>query len=447
MTKKWYQTAWACILFLLFFFPVGLFLLWRYQKKWPKGLKIGITAFFGMMVVCAYLPDPTPTALSIQSEGLVLDLEETASLVIQVEPENARTDKLVLESDHPEVAAFELQPAEGQLVGQVTALSEGKTALCVHYGKLSSVPVVVTVVDETRLQREADGRAVEAAIEALGEITLEKEEAVLAAREAYDALFPEGQAVVTNLLLLETAEQTLTLLKAQAVEGQIETLGEITLQKAEEVSAVRAAYEDLSFQEQQLVGNLSVLEEAEATLLKLQAQEVDDRIEALGEITLEKETEILAIREAYEALSAEAQDYVEQLPALETAEETLDTLKETQREAQRVITLIQEMSPTDEDEVSEAREAYDGLTTSAKKLVTNYNVLTEAEKALASRTEGTGGSSGIGGTAVVYWTPNGKSYHASKSCRTLSRSKTICSGSLEEAFAAGKSDPCDWCYG
>ncbi len=34
---------------------------------------------------------------------------------------------------------------------------------------------------------------------------------------------------------------------------------------------------------------------------------------------------------------------------------------------------------------------------------------------------------------VVYWTPKGKSYHTTKSCPTLSRSKTILSGTQYES--------------
>lgn len=44
---------------------------------------------------------------------------------------------------------------------------------------------------------------------------------------------------------------------------------------------------------------------------------------------------------------------------------------------------------------------------------------------------------------VVYWTPKGKSYHTTRSCSTLSRSKTILSGTQAES---GKSDPCDRCH-
>ncbi len=44
---------------------------------------------------------------------------------------------------------------------------------------------------------------------------------------------------------------------------------------------------------------------------------------------------------------------------------------------------------------------------------------------------------------IVYWTPKGGSYHIRKSCPTLSRSKTILEGTIQES---GKSDPCDKCH-
>lgn len=44
---------------------------------------------------------------------------------------------------------------------------------------------------------------------------------------------------------------------------------------------------------------------------------------------------------------------------------------------------------------------------------------------------------------IVYWTPNGKSYHTTKQCSALSKSKTILSGTQSES---GKSDPCDRCH-
>lgn len=44
---------------------------------------------------------------------------------------------------------------------------------------------------------------------------------------------------------------------------------------------------------------------------------------------------------------------------------------------------------------------------------------------------------------TVYWTPNGEVYHSTSSCPSLSRSKTVLSGSITES---GKSRPCKNCY-
>lgn len=52
-------------------------------------------------------------------------------------------------------------------------------------------------------------------------------------------------------------------------------------------------------------------------------------------------------------------------------------------------------------------------------------------------------TSSVSQDPVVFWTPNGKSYHSSKSCPTLARSSIIESGSLSQC---PKTDPCDKCY-
>ena len=46
-------------------------------------------------------------------------------------------------------------------------------------------------------------------------------------------------------------------------------------------------------------------------------------------------------------------------------------------------------------------------------------------------------------SSKVYYTPNGKSYHTTKNCSTLSRSKTILEGTIS---SSGKHDPCDICH-
>lgn len=48
-------------------------------------------------------------------------------------------------------------------------------------------------------------------------------------------------------------------------------------------------------------------------------------------------------------------------------------------------------------------------------------------------------------TGTVYWTRFGKSYHLDPDCHTLLNSSTVYSGTIEEAFEANRTDPCDFC--
>ena len=49
------------------------------------------------------------------------------------------------------------------------------------------------------------------------------------------------------------------------------------------------------------------------------------------------------------------------------------------------------------------------------------------------------------GTEEVYYTQFGRSYHIDPDCRAIKNSKTIFVGTIEDAFAAGRNDPCDFC--
>jgi len=71
---KWYQKPWSAVLFLFLFFPVGLFLMWRYQP-WKMGLKIAVTAVIGVIFIAVIVPgDPVPPG----SPAAVMSLETGA---------------------------------------------------------------------------------------------------------------------------------------------------------------------------------------------------------------------------------------------------------------------------------------------------------------------------------------------------------------------------------
>jgi len=76
----------------------------------------------------------------------------------------------------------------------------------------------------------------------------------------------------------------------------------------------------------------------------------------------------------------------------------------------------------------------------------------------SSSGSGSGNSNSSGGSGITneitgnlgrtaYWTPGGRSYHFSSNCRSLSRSRNIRQGTLQNALNAGKTDPCNNCAG
>lgn len=54
--KQIYEKTWFIILLLIFFFPVGLFLMWKYSQ-WNKAVKIIVTILVGLMVVFTVVSD------------------------------------------------------------------------------------------------------------------------------------------------------------------------------------------------------------------------------------------------------------------------------------------------------------------------------------------------------------------------------------------------------
>ena len=159
-------------------------------------------------------------------------------------------------------------------------------------------------------------------IDAIGEVTLASEEAIVAARAAYEALTEAQQAQVTNYDKLTAAEARLTDLKAaKAVDDMIDAIGEVTLESEGAIDAARAAYEALTEAQQAEVKSYDKLTAAEARLADLKAAKpVDDMIDAIGEVTLESEGAIAAARAAYEALTEAQQAEVKNYDKLTAAE-------------------------------------------------------------------------------------------------------------------------------
>lgn len=239
-------------------------------------------------------------------------------------------------------------------------------------------------------------------INEIGDVTLENEEDVEAARTAYNALAAEQQGAVTNYAVLTAAEAKLANLKAEdPVTKQIKELPSVenlTLGDQQKVEAARTAYTELSYSARILVSDedldtLAALEE-KIEALKDAAAEVEEEINALpaaDELTLENAEAVDTVQSHYNALddAQKALISAEAKSKLEAAAEKIEALRteaDDKAEAQKVIDLIGgigDVTLDSEDAIQAARTAYDKLTETQKSYVTNYTVLTAAETKLA----------------------------------------------------------------
>ena len=256
------------------------------------------------------------------------------------------------------------------------ALTEAQKAQVTNYDKLTAA--------EARLADLKAAKAVDDLIDAIGEVTLESEEAIAAARAAYEALTEAQQAEVKSYDKLTAAEARLADLKAaKPVDDMIDAIGEVTLESEDAIAAARAAYEALTEAQKAEVKSYDKLTAAEARLADLKAAKaVDDMIDAIGEVTLESEGAIDAARAAYEALTEAQQAEVKSYDKLTAAEARLAVLKPA-KPVEKLIDAIGEVTLDSESAIQAARAAYDALTEEQKAEVKNYDKLTAAEAAYA----------------------------------------------------------------
>ena len=144
-------------------------------------------------------------------------------------------------------------------------------------------------------------------------------------------------------------------------------------------------------------------------------------------VSLEIETESASIFETVTEIESETEPMTESYSVEETNPETVE--ESTTPETENLPETTVETAAVQEEV---AQPAESSVPVPETPTVQSESVVTPAPAPEQS--------------ATVYWTPNGKSYHTTSGCSTLSRSKNILSGTLDEAIAAGKTDPCDRCH-
>ncbi|MBQ3427166.1 MAG: hypothetical protein IJH37_08495 [Clostridia bacterium] len=158
------------------------------------------------------------------------------------------------------------------------------------------------------------------AIEAIDEIgssvNVENIETVRAAKELYESLSDEEKELVENIKALENA------LDALPVVEKIGDLDNITVESKAAIDEARADYDALTETEKAYVGNISDLVAAETVYAEIETkiQSVIDKINGLGDVTIESKAAIDEARADYDALTEAEKTRVTNYAALIEAE-------------------------------------------------------------------------------------------------------------------------------
>ena len=229
------------------------------------------------------------------------------------------------------------------------------------------------VTDEER----ADAKVVEDLVAVLDKkvFTLDDLAAVNAAREAYDALAPATRCLVYNYDVLVDAEVKMMICR-------LDSFGDVTIDKAELLENIRTDYNALTNTQRSYVTNSRILIVAEGEMSPLKIKQVEETIAALGEITIEKLEQVRAARALFQKLTKFEQSKVSNQNVLNEAEAILIRLQLNQAEAEKVMGLIDKIGFVflgDVKGINNARKSYNALSDEVKALVTNYGKLVAAE--------------------------------------------------------------------
>lgn len=189
-----------------------------------------------------------------------------------------------------------------------------------------AAPNVATTEGVDTAAKEA-ANAVIKQINAIGNVTVNSEKAITEARAAFNALDGDAQTLVSNMNVLLDAEKTLIALQAAKIDELVNAIGEVSMDKAEAVYAALDAYNNSTPDVQQVITTKAALDAARAEIIKLKAENVDALINAIGKVTLKNESKVTAAQEAFDALRAEEAAAVAGAETLKEAQKTLVELK------------------------------------------------------------------------------------------------------------------------
>ncbi len=177
--------------------------------------------------------------------------------------------------------------------------------------------------------KSGDVRRLEKEIDQIGEVSPASEAQIDQLMDDFNQLSDSERAQVENADALAEAEAQLRAMQeAGQFDRGVEALGAVSLDSAEDISALRARYDAMDDLARSYVTAEGKLSQAEAELQNMAAAELDRQILALGDVTLDSKESLDALRAAYDQADPAVQKLVSNLSVLEEAEAAWQELKE-----------------------------------------------------------------------------------------------------------------------
>ena len=184
---KWYQRTGWILVFLIFFFPVGCYLMWKYRPGWNKWVKWPLTAVFGLwfliIAIASLTPASSPDSLTLsEAPETPLAPGESVTLKLQTAPAKFPLRGLSYIYD-PAMIEVEKGAQDDEIV--VTAKeTPGTAAVCAQTSDGEAVSNIVLIDIEDPATAETAQAELDAKIQAAVDEALAESQALLAEKES-----------------------------------------------------------------------------------------------------------------------------------------------------------------------------------------------------------------------------------------------------------------------
>lgn len=220
-------------------------------------------------------------------------------------------------------------------------------------------------------------------IDEIGNVTINSGFTINAVEGKYDSLTSKCKRHVKNRKVLKQAKNDWDQLKANEAIEKIDDIGEVTIDSKEEISKAKKVYDELSEDQKKLVNNYQTLESSEKQFETVQVQTLVTRIDALDKsvpISKDMKQELTSIQTNYSALNETQKANVTNFSEYQKIYESYREKPVTQ--CIEKIDAIGEVTLENTAPLDEASAAYTCVFSDDTKKVSNLAILTNAQNTL-----------------------------------------------------------------